>query len=237
VNEVLDQLWELQQVDVEIRDLDKQREALSESTRGAMAALEAAQAVVDAAHAKTQELKAAQHRHEIELGGKEDEINKSKLALNKADSNKEYQGLLLKIGALQAECGKIEELILLAMETVEGQEAAEAATRVQSGEAKAALTAAEAKVESERDGLDGRVAELRGRREGLSAEIPESQRKIYDRILGGNRSTGTAVCAVYGLYCQGCQMQITPQQEADLVGRAKLVLCRTCGRILILDTV
>lgn len=237
MKQVLEQLWDLQQVDVQIRDLDKQREALSEGTRGATAALAAAQALADAAHAKTQELKAALHRHEMDLAGKEDEINKAKLALNKVANNKEYQGLLVKIGSLEAESGKVEEHILLAMESVEVQEALEGRTRLKVDEAKAALRAAEAKVEAERDGLDSRVAELRGTREGLAAGIPDVQRKIYERILAGNRSTGTAVCAVYGEYCQGCQMQITPQQQADLVGRNKIVLCPTCSRILVLDTV
>ena len=97
------------------------------------------------------------------------------------------------------------------------------------------LREAEARVENERGTLDEQLAEQERGRGELAAAIPDKQLSLYERIRGGNRSSGSAVCAVHGMYCQGCQMEITPQQYADLVAGNKVVLCRTCQRILALE--
>lgn len=232
MKEVLEKLWTLQKLDTEIRDLERSRDELSAGTAAARKGVEAAKAKVEVAHAATKEVLALQHRHELELKGHEDEIEKSKIALNKAQSNKEYQGLLLKIGTLEAECGKVEEKILEAMELLETKNGAESVAKAALGEAEAALRAAEARVEEQRDGLEAKIVEIRGGRDEVAATVPPDQLRLYERIRGGNQSTGTAVAVVYGEYCQGCQMRITPQQHADLVGGTTLVLCRTCQRIL-----
>jgi predicted nucleic acid-binding Zn-ribbon protein len=234
VKEVLERLWLLQQTDTEIRELARSSEELSAGTRSALAAVEKAKANVDAAHVRVKEALSVQHRHELELKQREDEINKAKLGLNSASNNKEYQGLLLRIGTLEAECGKVEEKILLAMETREERERDERAARELQKTAEAGLRAAEARVAAERDGIEKRVQETASRRGNIASEVPAESLRLYERIRGGNRSTGTAVTVVYGEYCQGCQMQVTPQQMTDLIGGTTLVICRTCQRILAL---
>lgn len=234
MKDVLERLWLLQQTDSEIRDLNRSSDELSAGTRSAQAALEKAKAKVDAAHQHSKEALAVQHRHELELKQREEEIGKAKVGLNSASNNKEYQGLLLRIATIEAECGKIEEKILLAMEAREVCEGEERAAREAQKVAEAGLHAAEDRVAAERDGLDRRVKETESRRGEIASEVPADSLRLYERIRGGNRSTGTAVTVVHGEYCQGCQMQVTPQQMADLIGGTTLVICRTCQRILAL---
>ena len=234
MKEVLDRLWQLQQADSEIRDLIKSRDDLSAGTASAQKALDATKAAGDAAHQRTKEALAVQHRHELELKQREDEIGKSKVGLNSASTNKEYQALLVKIGTLEAECGKVEEKILLAMESREGRESEEQAARAAQKQAEAGLRAAEARVADERDGVEQRIEEGRARRQEIAAELPPDTLKLYERIRGGNRSSGTAVAVVHGEYCQGCQMSVTPQQLTDLIGGTALVLSPTSQRILTL---
>ncbi len=235
MKETLQQLIRLQRVDDDIVALAQQIDVLDHGLSGARSALDTAKAGVAAAHHARQEAQAALHRLEMDLKQAEQEILKLEGNLNTASNNKEYQGILLKIGTIKAENGKLEERILLGMDAVEEREREEDAAKSVQREREADLRAAEAKVEAERQDMARRLDELRAARDELAGSVDAEKLRLYDRIRTGNRKSGTAVVAVHGEYCQGCQMAIRPQDLSDLVSGDKIVLCRSCQRILVLE--
>jgi predicted nucleic acid-binding Zn-ribbon protein len=235
VKETLQQLIELQRTDDGVVQMQKRIDELDSQLDGAKAALEVAQKAVEDAHHVRQEAQAATHRLEMDLATAEGEILKLEGSLNKASSNKEYQAIQLKMGHIKAANGKVEEQILLSMDVVEEKERLEDAAKAAQREAEAELRAAEAKVEEERQGLAEELAAMHTSRDALAAAVIPEKLKLYERIRGGNHKSGSAVVAVHGEYCQGCQMAVRPQDVTELVKGTSIVLCRTCHRILVLE--
>ena len=235
MRETLERLIRLQRADDGIVDLETRIGELDQQLDGARRALDAARNAVAEAHQIRQEAQAATHRKEIDLAEAEGEIRKLEAQLNTASSNKEFQAIQLKIGHIQAENGKREESIILSMDDVDEKERREEAAKAAQREAEAALRAAEEKVEQQRKGLIETLAAAQSEREELAASIDAQKLTLYERIRGGNRKSGTAVVAVHGEYCQGCQMAVRPQDLSDLIGGQTLVLCSSCQRILVLE--
>ena len=231
----LQQLIQLQRTDDAIVVMQQRIDELDSQLDGAKAGLDAARKAVDAAHHLRQEAQAATHRFEMDLSTAEGEILKLEGTLNRASSNKEYQAIQLKMAHVRAANGKLEEQILMSMDVVEEKERLEDAAKAAQREAEAALRAAEASVDEEREGLADELSVMRTARDELAAAVLPAKLRLYDRIRGGNRKSGTAVVAVHGEYCQGCQMAVRPQDVSDLVQGNELVLCRTCNRILVLE--
>ncbi len=236
MNETLTRLVDLQRADDHIGSLRKKRDELDSGLTGARKALDATKTLLDAAHKELLEAKARSHRHELELKGRENEVEQLKVKLNTASSNKEYQSVLLRIGEITAENSRIEDSILLAMDEVEAKDKLHEASRAKVREAEQSMRAAEERISQQRGDLEQQLAEATARREELAKGVPAEALRIYERIRAGNKKSGTAVAAVHGEYCQACQMAITPQEMTLLVTGQKIVLCRTCQRILVLET-
>jgi len=235
VKETLQQLIELQRTDDGVGRLTTRIAELDRQLDGARTDLDVAIAGVEAAHHEKQEAQAETHRREVDLEQAEGEIKRLEVQLNKASSNKEYQSLMLAIASVKASNGKVEEQILLSMDVVDERERDEEAAKSGQRDSEAALRAAESKVEGERQGLQQELADLKTTRDELAAVVDPSKLTLYDRIRGGNRGDGTAVVAVHGEYCQGCQMAVRPQDLVHLLSCDQLVVCRTCHRILVLE--
>lgn len=235
MKETIAKLVELQRADKQIVDLKKRRDDMDGSLAGAKKGVEAARVALEAAHKVLLEARSHVHRKEMDVTEREGQIRDLNGKLGGATSNKEYQGILLKIGELKAENGRTETEILLAMDAAEVQEKHHEQAKAQQRDADAALAAAEAAVAALKSAMEAETATATATRDALAATIPAEQLRVYERIRAGNRKSGTAVAAVHGEYCQGCQMSITPQELTELIKGEKLVICRTCQRILVLE--
>ena len=61
-------------------------------------------------------------------------------------------------------------------------------------------------------------------------KLPVDIRKVYERIT---RARGNAICLVTDNTCTGCYANLTHQFLNDLKKRDRVILCESCGRILI----
>ena len=236
MKEAIARLIDLQHADSAGFDAEKRRTELDRGLDGANKLLTEAKTALDAAHKSSQEAKAAVHRKEMDLKQREQRIVDLQGKLGGATSNKEYQTLVVEMGALRAENGRIEEQILLAMDESDARERDEEAARAKLRETEAVHRAAADEVARRRAEFEAALGEARRLRDEIAAQIPAEALRVYERIRAGNKRTGVAVAAVHGEYCQGCQMSITSQELADLVNGQRLVICRSCQRILVLES-
>jgi predicted nucleic acid-binding Zn-ribbon protein len=234
VKEALARLIELQRADTAAALAGRKRDEIDRALRDAEKLLAGVKAEEEAAHKALQEAQSAVHRREMDLKEREGRILSLQGKLNGATSNKEYQSILLEIATVKAENGKIEEQVLLAMDEVDAKEKLFEAAKAKTRETEGIVRAAKADVDHRRAAFEAQMAASKAERDTIAAAIPAEALRIYERIRGGNRSTGTAVVEVHGEYCQGCQMSITPQEFSDLIGGTRIVLCRSCQRILVL---
>lgn len=234
MREALAKLIDLQKADTAAAQTGKRRDEIDAKAREAEKLLVAAKDAEEAAHKAAQESKSHLHTFEMDLKERETRIQTLNGKLGGATSNKEYQSILMEIGTIKAENGKIEDKILLAMDEVEAKEKAWEAAKAKTRETEGVVKAAKAEVDRRRAEFEAELAAMRAQRDEIAAQIPKEALRIYERIRGGNRTTGIAVVEVHGEYCQGCQMSITSQELSDLVGGTRIVLCRSCQRILVL---
>lgn len=234
MKEALARLIDLQRADTAAATAGKKRDEIDRALREAEKLLAAAKAAEETAHKALQEARAHVHAREMDLKQRENRIQELNGKLNSASSNKEYQSILLEIGTIRAENGKVEETILLAMDEADARDKAHEAAKAKTRETEGIVRAANAEVEAKRAAFDAQMAAAKAERDGVAASIPAEALRIYERIRTGNRTTGIAVVEVHGEYCQGCQMGISPQEYSDLVAGTRIVLCRSCQRILVL---
>jgi predicted nucleic acid-binding Zn-ribbon protein len=236
VKATIAKLVDLQKVDYRVIELKKQKDDLDGGLVVSKKAVEGAKAALEVAHKAAQEAKAHVHRKEMDVSEREEQIRQLNGKLGGATSNKEYQGILLKIGELKAENGKTETDILMAMDEVESKDKLHEDAKSKMRDAEAGLRDAEAKIAAQKAAMESDAAAAAAQRATLAAEVPAEALRVYERIRAGNKRSGTAVAVVHGEYCQGCQMAITAHELTELIQGQKLLICRTCQRILVLET-
>lgn len=74
--------------------------------------------------------------------------------------------------------------------------------------------------------------ELRSNRKGLEKEVEERLIKAYNRIRK-NVKNGIAVAPIVRGSCGGCFAKIPPQRQSDIKQHFKIIDCEHCGRILV----
>jgi predicted nucleic acid-binding Zn-ribbon protein len=217
VKESLAKLLELQKADHHAADAERRRADFDKQMDGVNKLLAESKAGVETAHKAVQRI--------ADLNGK----------LGGATSNKEYGALLLEIGVAKAEIGRIEEQMLVAMDDIEAKEKLHEAAKAKLRETETIHRAAQSEVDGRRRAFEEELGAVKTERAGIAGQIPPEFLKVYDRIRAGNKRSGTAIVPVHGEYCQGCQMSITSQELSDLISGSRIVLCRSCQRILILE--
>jgi predicted nucleic acid-binding Zn-ribbon protein len=236
VKATISRLVDLQKVDHRVIELKKRKDDLDGGLVVSKKSVETARTALEAAHKAAQEAKAHVHRKEMDVSEREEQIRQLNGKLGSATSNKEYQGILLKIGELKAENGRTETDILMAMDEVEAKDKLHEDAKAKMRDAEAGLRDAEAKIAAQKAQMESDAAASVAERAAIAAEIPPEALRVYERIRAGNKKSGTAVAAVHGEYCQGCQMAITANELSELIRGEKLTICRTCQRILVLET-
>jgi predicted nucleic acid-binding Zn-ribbon protein len=169
-------------------------------------------------------------RLELEAKGKEAEVEKAQVSLNQVKNNEEYQALLRTIASRQSELGVIETKILEAYDAQESREektkSATKRLKSQQGE----LATAQGRVKKEEEAVRGELTVLEETRCKISARLSQKHLELYERLL--KKLGDAAVSEVVNEICQGCFMQIRPEQVSMIRGANQLVPCADCGRIL-----
>jgi len=236
VKATIAKLVDLQKVDYRVIELKKKKDDLDGGLVVSKKAVDAAKIALDAAHKASQEAKAHVHRKEMDVSEREEQIRQLNGKLGGATSNKEYAGILLKIAEHKAENGKTETDILMAMDEVEAKDKLHEDAKSKMRDAEAGLREAEAKIAAQKAAMEADAAAATSERIAIAAEVPAEALRVYERIRAGNKRSGTAVAVVHGEYCQECQMAITAHELTELIQGQRLMMCRTCQRILVLET-
>lgn len=190
----------------------------------------AAQEVCDLQKAEIQQIKKKADQTALHLKTSEGEVDKQKVRLNDAKSNKEYEIIGGQIKAATQKCEAFEDEILDLLNQVDEAEAKLEALKELKQEADDKVDAVKATVAKKRPGL---LAEV----EALNSQITEAEKLIpageatsnYKRLRGSLQDK--ALSKVEDGYCEQCNSQLT-SQDAVQVNMGKYMLCRQCGRIL-----
>lgn len=225
----------LQALDVELKSVREEREAVPRHLAG----VAARSAATQGEQVRLEEAVAAEEKLRRGLESDVRDLQAKSARLRKQ----------MDVVTTAAQAGALEhELTFLAGE-VRGREDADLDSMVRSESFEAELVraresaaAAEANLERERlraaETLargQARMKELEARRAELRPQVSESLLATYDRIA---TSRGTAVAEGMDGQCSACRMKVRPQMWNELRDRSnqeRIFTCESCGRILYWD--
>lgn len=182
---------------------------------------------------RTQEVKKLYKIKEGDIAENEEKINKLNQQVFSVKTNEEYRAILNEIEYLKQTNRKIEDEMIKLLEEDEQ------------------LKNELANLEKEtKDYIDKKTSEINNlkkdkevllEKQQLSKflyednlkKLPEDVKNIYQRIA---QARGNAVCLITDNTCTGCYANLTPQVMNELRKKDKILLCDSCGRILVYDT-
>ncbi len=230
MNFQLSLLVQLQQLDLKLHNLEKQRQQIPQRLHAAQLPVTQARKRLEDLKALLETIAAERRSSEQDLSAHESHVHKMRARLNELKTNKEYQAHLFEIELANKKKDALEERVLLAMERAEekGKELEEVEKLLQ--DLTQTLEQEKVELESLSSKLTDETTQIEQEKESLLASL---EKRIYTRYLILKSSLELVVVAtVHGETCQGCQLQIPPQLVASVKRADQLLTCPYCHRIL-----
>jgi len=227
-------LCRLQEIDLALRQLEREASQLDDGTQSRKRA-EQAHAQSEQAAKRARDLEHERKYAEEEMQGMEAKRKQyeKRMASGQVRNLKELEGMEKEVGLLQAGADRTADKVLLLIDELEGarQEADKLAATWQQCEQEAAEIAARYQVETAR--LKEAMAAQAAARKQVAAEVAPLLLRKYEELR--TRKGGVAVVHAGGNMCGGCHVSVS----VDLMRRAKaaadLTFCDNCGRVLVTD--
>jgi predicted nucleic acid-binding Zn-ribbon protein len=196
------------------------------------AALANRQGELEKAKQALQDSKVHLKKHEHSILGIDTKVDDLKIKLNLVKKNEEYKALQNQIAHEQSSKAKLEEEMLVALETIESKTA-------EAGKLEADVSRSAAEVAGIRQQIDEQAASHQTQLRELETAIieaetviPEELRDRYRRIVG--RYGADALAACEDSACSGCYTSIPALMVNELINASGLQFCLSCGRLLYL---
>jgi predicted nucleic acid-binding Zn-ribbon protein len=230
LNEEIIQLTDLQVIDLKIAGLDEEIYAGQAAIDKLLGTIEERQASIEELKAKIEAAEARQRELEAEQEDEMGRIKDRQSKLMQVQTNREYHSLLKEIEDGKKANKEREEEAIHLMEQIESLTIImDEQKGVSQGDDKQ-LALETKKVKGEAAKLNEKKEVFVKKRETMIKKFRSSLLKKYDMLR--ERRNGRAVVGVVNGVCQGCFMNIPPQQFNDLLKGEKMLFCPTCNRIL-----
>ena len=224
-------LIDLQGVDTRIAAHEAEAARLPKEIAAIHAEIETAKKDVDAGKARLDAAKKDQRTREKDLEVVQAKRSKTEGRLYEVKTNKEYSAVLAEIEEIKQEKGRVEEEILVLMESQERLTAdikdAEGRYKTRETQGKQEETALQERLRA----VEADLALVRTERAELARQLPAPVLADYDKLLKARGGLALAQVVKPNL-CGGCRMTVTPQRLQELRAQSALLPCESCGRYL-----
>lgn len=230
MNEQLKLLVELQKLDTEIINKNKQIQQIPRKLSASDKSLKEAQKKVDEAKGRLDDAEKEKREKDLALKENNDHIEKLKERTSAIKDNKAYNAHIKEIESTERSSSKIEEDILKLMDELETRKAA-------LKDKEDALKAEEARAGEAKKKLETEVAQAKQELEemfsGRAKYRTPLDKDLYNEYMNLLKSKdGLAVAQVRHEVCGGCNMNIMPQLFVEIKKQEKIHYCPQCGRFL-----
>ncbi|MEV7966258.1 C4-type zinc ribbon domain-containing protein [Sphaerisporangium sp. NPDC088356] len=160
------------------------------------------------------------------------ERDQKRLDSGQVSSPKDLSNLQSEITSLHRRQGDLEDVVLEIMERREAAEAQAARLSAERAEIGAGLSTLEEKRDIALGALDKESGEAKGRRGGITADIPADLLALYEKLRG---QYGVGAAMLQGGRCQGCKvsLSIADLNRIRAAAADEVVRCEECRRILV----
>lgn len=228
--EAIEKLLILQDRDRRLARLESELGSIGPERDRLQARLTSAQAALDAAKLRVKQLETERKKLELEVGAKEELIQRYSLQQFQTRRNDEYRALTHEIDTCKAAIAKLEDQQLEFMEETERaqQQADAAATAL--AELRQMIAKQLADLDARQAALETELSSARAERARAAEAVEEGLLGRYERL---RRSKGQQVIVgVERGVCGGCHMRIPPQVIVTCRAAQEIAHCPNCGRIL-----
>lgn len=219
----------LQDRDQARRQLEAQLQAVPRDVAAVQARIATEKQAIDTARTELRELETRRKGIEGEIALANERLAKYRTQQASVRKNDEFQALGHEIETMQTLIGELEGKELEVMFAIDA--------------ARDRFAAAEAELQQNIAGHEGRLKTLAEREASLKAElqdtlaavagarepVPEPARRLYDRVVARHFP---AVVPIRGGKCGGCHLKVSGEIDAQARRGEELVTCDQCGRIV-----
>jgi predicted nucleic acid-binding Zn-ribbon protein len=230
MEETLEILVKIQGLTEEIREIAAELDSIPLKITKLEKEIEKADASFMEKKNRIQEIKKIYKMKEGDIAENEEKAKKLNQQVFSVKTNEEYRAILSEIEFLKQNSKKTEDEM---MKLLEEEEQLKKEIDKYERETKEYV----GKRSNEIEALKKRILNL-GEKKRVAAfvyeddlkKLPLDVRKVYERIT---QARGNAICLVTDNTCTGCYGNLTHQFMNDLKKRDRIILCESCGRILI----
>jgi predicted nucleic acid-binding Zn-ribbon protein len=230
LKEGLELLHTLQRHDDKIRDVEDLIEEIPGEIKELEKERDGKASILEKSKAKLNENIKQREKLEKEILQVKEKIKKYREQMNKATTNKEYQGFISEIKYEENNISTLEEKIIEFM--VESDDIM-SEIRESETEFNKVVEEYNQKIKDLNTSLEYNKKKL-GRqikeKEELRSKIPKSLLKSYDNLM--EKKNGKAISYVETEFCGICNVKIRPQRLNELISTDQMFVCESCGRIL-----
>ena len=167
---------------------------------------------------------------DIEIKTREEKIVKLEGEANRVRDNAQLLAIQHQIQTIRSEVGQFEDRALALFAKIETLEAEGKRFQSELAAAEEEFQRFHKHVQAEIVARQRDQMELEARRKSLVPSVREEVYSKYSRLLAAR--DGQAIAAVSGQICQGCFMEVVPNDFVKLLNGREIVQCRHCNRIL-----
>lgn len=224
-------LWEIQQIDLQIRELEKQKEHLPAGLNSLRERIDGTRAELNELGEQREALATEIRAVESTITQENDKVRKWERRLNEIRNQREYQALSREVeGSRRAVRTAEEQQVELFAKRDELEKRIEV-LQDQLAEDEVDAQAEEARVQEELGGLEQKITAEGQRRDKLVPKIKPNLLRRYDAIR--QKRLGQGLVPARDGSCTGCNMRLPPQAFNILMRGDSLETCPSCNRILV----
>jgi hypothetical protein len=231
MDQQLQLLINLQAIDTRIGALEADAARLPKEIAAIHAAVEDARKQVEQTKTRLDAARKDQRAKEKDLEVVQAKRAKNEARLYEVKTNKEYSAVLIEIEEIKQEKARMEEEVLVLMESQERLAGDIRETEARFKQRESEGRSEEATLKEQLRGIETDLTAARTERRELAGKLPANILADYDRILRARAGLALVPVAKPN-FCGACRMTITPQRLQELRAQSSLIPCESCGRYL-----
>lgn len=189
-----------------------------------------ANAALDAAKLKVKQIETDRKKLELDVEAQKNQIEKYSIQQYQTKKNEEYRALTHEIDTCKKNIHKLDDQQLELME--QGEVAQNEVNRLSqiAAETKRTTESLLAELATREQALQKELAGLESNRAELAAQVDDTVRGRYERLL--KQKGSTVVVGIQHGVCGGCHMTLSRQTVVSCCADQEIITCTNCARIL-----
>ena len=230
MNSELEQLIQLQALDLQIRELTRQKDDFPR--RIDLLELEAAKVEQELQRNQSdaENLRKERRRLEGEVEALRPKLSKYKEQLMTVKTNKEYTAMQHEIEACNKEISAKEDDVIVVMEKIEATEKAIVLSQQTCADQRTSCARQQAELGRQAQGIEDQINGLLGERGRVLVGVSNGALALYTKVAEARR--GVALAEARNQSCQVCHVILRPQMFNEIKKNQGIMTCDSCNRIL-----